>query len=430
MAESTPLRKLYDFNPQVGTFSSGVVQDGEFIEDTQVLLGIYQQLFKSAFGMDTPDPATPMGRIIEQLAILTANGMRVNVQNANQLVLSAAAGQQLDAIALWFGLYRKPAVSTTVTATLTGERGTTLPAGLRARTEEGAVFVLTEDVTFPTEPTPVNDAEVYLATAVFRAVETGSIGCPAHTLTTIDTPDLNWFTVTNDEDGVLGRETETDDSLRARIDASRFHGNGFIYSMKNAIEAIDGVNSSMVVENYTGEQKTIHGIGDMTPHSIFVCVDCADTDLQEVAQAVFDQKPCGTDYHRMIGSTEKTVTDAYGNPYSVWLHRPESCDIKLAFVVKNRSYTGSDLAGDISQAVKDFEASHGYAIGETVYAADIIRAVEDSLPGVIVISCGVTDGGSEQAGSESEGIQSLAFQDVAAYQKAMFAADRITVKEL
>lgn len=430
MAEQTPLTDLYTFNPQVGTFSSGVVKDGEFIEDTQILKGLVEAIFKNQFGMDAPDSATPMGRLNEQLALLFANGMRVNVQNANQLVLSAAAGQQLDAIALWFGLFRKPAVSTTVTATLRGSANLVIPAGSRARTEDGAVFVLTEDATLADLVTLPDGTETYQATAVFKSTEVGSIGCLANTLTTIDTPILGWATVTNEADGVLGRETETDDSLRARIDASRFHGNGFIYSMKNAIEAIDGVNSSIVVENYSGERKTVHGIGDMTPHSIFVCVDCADDDLQDVAQAIFDQKPCGTDYHRMRGSIVKFAIDAYGKSYEVYLNRPESCNINLAFVVMDRSYTGNDLAGDVSQAVIDFAAIHGYAIGETVYAADIIRAVENALPGVVVVSCGVTDGGSEQAGSGVNDIHTLAYQEVAAYQKAEFAASRITVKKL
>lgn len=418
---STPLNQLYTFNPALGTFSSGAVRNGEFIEDTQVVKGLVEQIFVQQFGMEVPDPATPLGRLVEWLAINFASAMRVNVQNANQLVLSAAAGQQLDVIALWFGLYRKPAVASTVNAILRGAEGTVVPAGSRARTTEGAVFSLSEDVTIDTPANLPDGTPTFETEGVFRTVETGPIGCPADTLNAIDTPIQGWSMVFNPEDGTIGRDTETDESLRARIEASRFHGTGFIYSMKNAIEAIDGVNSSMVVENYTGEEKTIHGIPDMTPHSIFVCVDCPDDDLPAVAQAVFDQKPCGTAYHEIDSiAVEKVVSDAYGNNYSVVIHKPEDCAIRLNFVLRNRAYTGSDLEGDLESAVKDFAKAHEYKIGETVYATDILKAVESALPGIIVLSCAVTDAGTLQAGTSNAEIHSLSFLDVAAYQKADF----------
>ena len=432
------LKSLYTFNANVGTFSSGATTEtGQFIEDTQVLKDLIVALFYTSFGMETPDPATPMGRLVEWWAMFFANSMRINVQNANQLVLSAAAGQQLDAIALWFGLYRKPAVPSTVTATLRGDLNAVIPAGSRARTEDGAIFVLAADATI-TDEVELPDGTTYQTTAVFRSAEDGPIGCPAHTLTAIDTPMSGWNTVTNEEDGVIGRDTETDDSLRARIEASRFHGNGFIYSMKNAIEAIDGVNSSMVVENDTGEEKTVHGVDAMAPHSIFVCVDCPPDAKAVVAQAVFDTKPCGTAYHKIYHPDthdaifdEVPVTDAYGNSYSVILYTPDPCDVNAEFVIKNRSYSGSDIVADVKAAAKAFADSHGYKIGEAVYASDIIRAVEAAVSGVIVVSCGVTTGGTRQAQERgvavAHAVCSLPYLEVAAYQKASFNIDRMTV---
>lgn len=438
---------LYKFNAALGTFSSDSLKEGEYVEDTLVIKDLVEQIFVKQFGMDVPDPATPIGRLVEWLAINFATAMRVNVQNANQLVLSAAAGQQLDAIALWFGLTRKPAVATTVKAILRGTKNTPVNAGSRARNTEGAVFSLAEDVTLD-KPVQVNGSTVYQAEGTFIAVEDGPIGCPADTLNAIDTPTVGWTMVFNPEDAVVGRDTETDESLRARIEASRFHGRGFIYSMKNAIEAIDGVNSSMVVENYTGEEKTIHGIDRMAPHSIFVCVDCQEYEYESVAKAVFEQKPCGTAYHIPGGFDEDgvtpkdsnchkvTVVDAYGNGYPVYIHTPEKSLINVNLVVRNRSYSGSDIKTTVEESVANWFASHAYGIGETVYAADIIRAVERDLPGVIVLGGGVSDGGTEggvdpeeepEINSYSGAVHVLAYQDVAASARAELGKVLITI---
>lgn len=427
---------LYTFNPDLGTFSSSHVENGEFIEDTDTCKALVTALFKEQFGMDEGDAATPMGRLIEWLALNFATAMRVNVQNANQLVLSAAAGQQLDAIALWFGLYRKPAVPTTVRAILQGTQGTTIPAGSRARTSDGAVFVLQSDVDLTESATLPDETVIYQGEGVFFAQEVGPVGCPADTLTTIDTPTLGWSIVYNPADGVIGRYDETDDALRARIEASRFHGNGFIYSMKNAIEAIDGVRASMVVENYTGEHKTIHGVDRMEPHSIFVCVECDASDLPAVAKAVFDQKPCGTAYHTLSDGSliEQTVTDAYGNEYPVYIHKPTPVNVNVNLVVRNRSYSGADLVASVKSAATSWFEDHGYSIGETVYSSDIIKAVESALPGVIVLGCGVNDGGPNVAAGYDSGddegaaAHALSYLDIAAYRVASVGSVTVTVK--
>ena len=420
------LASLYTFLPNVGTFISGKTEEGEFIEDTEVVKKLVEKVLKDSLGIESPDAASPMGRLVERLALDYATAMRVNVQNANQLVIATAAGHQLDAIALWFGLYRKMPVPSSVEATLRGNEGTVIPAGARARTLDGAVFTLVEPATIDEPVTLEDGTTTYQTTALFRSVDNGPIGCPAYSLTTIDAPVDGWASVFNEQDAVLGRLLETDDSLRARIEASRFSGNGFIYAMKNAIEQIETVNSSMVVANDTGDRKTVNGVDDMDPHSIFVCVDCHEDAMDQVAEAVFNTKPCGTGYQRIQGqraAEERTVTDAYGNTYPVYLFTPDDCLIKLKFVVKNRSYAGKDILGDIGAAVEAFAAEHGYKIGEDVYAADIIRAVELALPGLIVISCGVSTAGTSQSDTAAD----LAYQSVAAYQKATFSKDRIEV---
>ena len=165
----------------------------------------------------------------------------------------------------------------------------------------------------------------------------------------------------------------------------------------------------------------------MTPHSIFVCVSCDDADLPAVAKAVFDQKPCGTAYHTISGGNShlENVTDAYGNAYPVYIHTPDSVNVNIRLVVRNRSFSGADITASVKEAAKSWFDDHNFSIGETVYASDITKAVETALPGVIVLACAVSDGGSHAADSYNsadekygQGAVPLSYLDIAASRVA------------
>lgn len=423
---------LYEFDEQLGTFSA---------KDTDAVMAVVSPAITEALNISpNPNPSTPIGRLIERDTLFVADAIRLNVQNANQLILSAAAGQQLDAIAQWFAISRKPATPTSVQATLRGTPGATIPSGVKARTSAGAVFSLVASVTL--------DSSTGEGDGIFECTETGPVVCFAGELDTIDTAYGGWSSVYNEADAVPGRDIETDDSLRTRIQESRFTGPGFLGSIKNALDAIDGVNSAMVVENSAGDVQTVRGIDDMAPHSIFVCADCEDSEVlnSAIATAILNTKPPGVSFHRIIytigggsgsdASPEQTVadptetaftaTDAFGNQYPVWFYRPIPVAVNVGLTVKNRSYTGTDLFGDIKSAIASWAVSHGFRVGETVYAIDITEAVEQALPGVVVISSNVNDGGINAD-------DSLQFLDMAANQKASFPPNGdewLTVTEL
>ena len=418
---------LYTFDPATGTFASGAtVSPGETIEDTSVIQATVAQILYSVMGLESPSPSTPLGRLVEWLALCFATTMRVNVQNANQLVIGSAAGQQLDAIALWFGLTRKPAMRTSVTATLTGVAGTIVQAGSRARSEAGDEYELQEDVTLDANGS---------ADGIFLCTNTGPVPCPAGTLTSVASAVIGWNTVANPADGVTGTDIESDEALRARIAASRFSGIGFLGAMKNAIEAVPGVRSSMVVENSSAAALTVHGIDEMQPHSVLVCVDCpSDEDtLEAVAMAILETKPCGTGYtyFATVPQTneddptyrEVTVTDPYDNPYTVHFHLPSAQSVNVRLVVRLRGYAGSDYASAVKSAIVEWAANKPFGIGEAVYASDISRAVEDALPGIVALSCVVSDTGTRVSDSPS----TPAYLEITARSKASFSEAGITV---
>ena len=402
------LSELYTFDETTGTIDAA---DYDVVED------IVDKGIRASLQIDNSvHTSTPLGRMMEWLSKHFTDELGLNVQNANQLLISAAAGQQLDAMAQWFQLERRGATKTRVLAQVSGTAGETITQYSRARTEEGDLFEAESDIVLDDS----GNGEGW-----FSALQTGPIYCAQRSLIHIDTANPNWETITNKTSGDLGRDIETDDSLRSRIYADRTTAIGFLGAIKNAIESIDGVNSSMVLENNTDGQLDVCGV-PMARHSIFACVDCstAETVLQEVAKAIFDNKPCGTGYTKFEDVEQKEgyavlqkdkqkivqIEDAYGNPHVVYFYSPENIAINVYVSVIRRHYVGANLQKDVSDAVSNWFNANKPGIGETIYASEILKHIEAQVQGIIVAECKVSDGGIDKG---------VSFVDIAGCQRAV-----------
>ena len=381
MATETTLKDLYTFDATNGTIDPADYAVVEAIVNSDVCL---------ALGVEgTVEPATPMGRMVEWLSLYFTRVLGLNVQNANQMLVSAAAGQQLDAMAQWFQLSRRPSTYSTVTVRCFGVAGNTndvtIPQGSTVRNTDGFVFESTEEATIlaatSAESVPYVDVP-------FEAIDKGAVDVSKDSVNILDSAITGWDSCNNMEKGVLGSELETDESLRDRIIAARTVAPGFLGAIKNAVEKVVGSGSSMVIENNTDEHLAVHGV-DMERHSILVCVDGLEKPtvegykknekVQAVAKAIFDNKPCGTGYTRTNTSrsyTEATITkdghivpvvpadyeyvvtvkDAYDNPYTVFFCAPLPQEVTIAIQVQNRNYTGANLLGDVKKAVAAYNA--------------------------------------------------------------------------
>ena len=101
MAENRTKDEVYSFDEATGTVAA---------KDVSVINEVVTEDLREVFagqGEIDVNPSTPLGRFIEWFSLAFANVLRINVQNSNQFLLSAAAGQQLDALALMRGLERK-----------------------------------------------------------------------------------------------------------------------------------------------------------------------------------------------------------------------------------------------------------------------------------------------------------------------------------
>ena len=414
------MSRLYDVDGKAGTITP---------KDTSAIQEVVEEDIRTVFNLpaaSTIVPSTPMGRFVEWFTLCFASVQNVNVQNFQQLLISSAAGQQLDAIAQWFMLVRKPATATSASGViLRGEPGTVIPAGMKASNGNGDVFDLQEEVTIGSDGT---------ATGSFVCEVKGPVACAEGDLVNIETAYLGLNSIYNPTAGSVGRNIETDDELRERIEVSRFSGIGFVGSIKNALEKIESVQSSIVLENNTGEPTSVDGV-ELDPHSILVCVDgITDANKAEVAEAVYNNKPCGTGYTHTVAE-DNLVTipheDPYGNKYDVYVYKPTATEVNMTFRIKKRSYAGANLEADVKAALVNWVGADGtggtkrYVLGEDVYSKDVIRAIEERVPGVIVVDAILNEGGTDPSEYSTAN-----YVDVPGYSKAKFKVQEAKVVSL
>lgn len=404
------LETLYAFNAEEGTVEP---QSLTAVENL-VVDGL-----KEVFGEDSleTNPSTPMGRLIEWLSVNFHSCLALNIQNSYQLFVQFAAGQQLDSIAMWFGLERKAGYASSVEVELTGTPGAKIPSGIRASTDSGNVFTMVEEAVIGADGTGVGK---------FESMEEGQVLCGKGELKSIETATAGLSYIYNTKAATLGRAMETDEELRERILASRYSGIGFLDSMYAALNNVEGVDA-VVVENNTGARLGVRGI-DMDPHSICVCADISNPDNKEkIAQVIFKNKPCGTGYTKLDGCVEVPVKDSFGTEYKVYINPVSGIDVYVSVKVKRRGYSGYNLEEDVRNAILTWASGDKkFKVGESLYSADLTKAVEDKVQGIIVVSCTVNDGGRD-AGKDSD--EMLSYLDIAPNRRVTFNRNHIRVVE-
>lgn len=283
---------------------------GVIVPDTSSVLSDVQNEFKAVFGNDLDvSPETVQGRLIEMISRSRLFTIQACAAVSNMLNLNTANGFVLDDLGSLFLLSRQPATYTTVNVELGGVSGTIVPEGTRLKSLGGEIFVNTEDYKIGS---PLG--------AVFRAEKTGIIPCPANTLTIILDAVNGLETANNPDNGILGRELETDSEFRIRIKNSlNVNSIAVLSAIRANLEQIDGVVGTYLYDNYSTSSV---GVDDITvpAHSILAIVDGGNED--EIAQVLYNKKTIGAGY------IDATVIGADGNDYilssitgnkSVWL---------------------------------------------------------------------------------------------------------------
>ncbi len=285
--------------PKLQFTAAGVVIPPE----TEVYAGVMTDIDAAFGGGVGQNKETAQGQLATSQSAVIGDKNNEVAYVVNQVDPQYSSGRFQDAIARIYFLTRKPALPTTVIATLIGVPGSTVPVGSLAQDTVGNIYASVGEVTFTASGTL--DVE-------FQNIVTGPIPCPAGTLSRVYQSVSGWDAITNAADGILGRVVESryDFELR-RKNSVAVNANGTAGAIYGLVFNVDNVLDVYVIENRTGGVVNKGSTNyPMLAHSVFIAV-VGGTDA-DVAAAIRSKKDLGCD---MNGNTTVVVADTSGYSY-------------------------------------------------------------------------------------------------------------------
>lgn len=362
--------------------------------------------YKSIFGTDVYlEPETPDYQMLSVFAKCMTDYSALAVDCYNARDPNYASGNSLDLVVQLAGINRRVATHSTVVLKLTGAEGTVVPAWSKAIDKSGNVWSTTEPLTIPAAG--YGSANASCDTA-------GAIEALAGTIIGIYTPIPGWTAVTNLLPATTGKDRESDSTLRERFFASHSASvNGVSDALITGLRAVSGVEYVSLVVNNSGET-----VDSVPAHSIYSIVKGGDAD--EVAEAIYKYKSPGVGTY---GTTQKTVTDEYGNSHTVKFSRPTEKLVSVAITIVNLGGYTEGSAAEIDQAIKQAILSdiNSLGIGKnwvvTTGFRDIYTAFGSDLPFSVSSISATKQGGSATTTTVSCGLSEILYTD----------ADHITI---
>jgi uncharacterized phage protein gp47/JayE len=264
-----------------------------------------------------------------------------------------ATEDALSNLALIHGTERLPASRSTVLLDFTGTPLAFVNEGFQVTDVNREItWTTTQDFTFDGGG---------IANGVPASCDTlGAISAPASTLINlVSNPSGIVTTVTNPAPATIGRDEETDESLRQRMDISNSKpAFGFPTAINANILNVPGVIFS---REYTNNTLITDGNG-ITGKTLAAVVDGGDDTA--VAQAILQSLTSG---QLTQGNTAINFTDNLGNIITINFFRPENV---LMDVELDISFTGDEVFPSngvevIKQAIVDYSTGGAAALGIT-----------------------------------------------------------------
>lgn len=357
----------YDFNAQTGVI----------YPDTATVVDTVQNEWRAALGSElNTDPETPQGVMITAEVLARQAVVDITVQLANQINPNIAGGVFLDALCALMGLERRPAIPSIANSVqLTGQPNIIVPAGSQAKSNNGFIWLLKDNVQIGQDGTGVG---------VFECSVTGPIGCPVGALSTVVDMVLGWETVYNPIAATPGQDIESDARLRSRrrITLAR-QGISTREAQLSGVMDLDGVTSAVMRENVSSNPATIDGVF-MVGHSVWLCVDGGSN--TDVAMSLLKNKTDGAAWN---GTTAVSVIDpASGQAYDVLFDRPTYIYPTVRVVVKTNYSTINPISeipkNIVAWANGEMPGDYGLTIGQDVSPYEIAGAINYYNPGFFI----------------------------------------------
>jgi uncharacterized phage protein gp47/JayE len=344
----------------------------------EILLNMIEQA-KILFGEDIDTSETSIfGKILR----LYCNDTAQNQELAEQVYLSrfpsTANGVGLDRLCPIAGISRNPATYARHTIQILGTAGAVVAGGFLVSDGE-TVFHTLMDYTIGEDGT---------VTAIVECNDSGTVGnLGVGDITTVVNPDANVTGIIHVGIEEYAVNVESDYDLRKRFtQALSGSGSGTLDAISGAILRVSGVESVVIEENETDAE-----VDGMPPHSFRCYVLAPSSAQQDIADAIFEKKPCGI---TTAGDVETVVMDISGNAKIIRFSWTAEKSIFVKCNVSKNSKFGDASIKQIKENIVTKLA--GYANGQSVtatslYGAVYVEGVED-VTSLTISEDGVTYG--------------------------------------
>lgn len=310
----------------------------------------------------------------------TVSGRMVSIQSAMRDDLNAKAeyilnsfspftaiGAQLSNLAPLMNKRRLPRIFSQVTLQFNADlNGANVPDGtiVSSSLDRTKKFATTQRLIIAP-----NGVGVVLA----EAIDASNYKPAAGTITVIESGVYGVVSVTNPNDGTLGRARETDAQLRFRMLQTSSAASGTPEGIYTAVSQVDGVTYASVLENFT---DTTNDAG-MPPHSIMPVVDGGDDN--EVALAILETRAAGiqfttsSDIPAATWKSVSVINTANGQPVMVWFVRPANTTATIEINISTDANFPTDGQQLINSEVVNFV--NEWPIGKVLYASRLYTPI-------------------------------------------------------
>lgn len=209
----------------------------------------------------------------------------------------------------------------------------------------------------------------------FKADTVGALSPNIGSITQIATSYAGWDSVENNVAAVVGRDAETDISLRQRWGASVYdRASAMVEAIRAALIRTDGVTFAIVYENDTD------GVDEdgRPPHSIEAVV--AGGQPQDIGATIWRTHAGGITTY---GSQTVTVNDSQGIPHIMRFNRPTEVPIHLQITVT--ANPEKDLSAAAVTLIQSAIVNQGagLTVGQDVILQSFYGAVYDATSGAV-----------------------------------------------
>ncbi|MDQ0299629.1 hypothetical protein J2S78_002049 [Salibacterium salarium] len=348
---------------------------------------------REAFGETVNlSPSQFLGILIRVIARVLSIFTQDLEDTYNAAFFETSSGVALDRNARRQSARRMRPLRSTGAIEITGEEDTSIDSGFVVETNQSVRFRTTESVTVPSDGTVKADIE---------AVERGQQGnVNADDITEIVNPSPGIDSVTNPEATSGGRDRESDEELRERLDRTQSEENRLVFNLLD----VEGVRDVYLDSNE--ENTEVDGI---PPKSIEPVVWGGDE--EDIVETIMRYKSGGI---QSFGDTQVTVQDSKGRDQEIGYSRPNVVDVYV-----NVTLSGS--ADEDAIRTNIIEYIGGQDEGGTEY--DGLGIKEDVIAFQALMAAGEDSGADDISIELSTDDESFSYENIEINQREYARTD-------